>query len=172
MFNIVVLEGMVLGQDFLQQRPQAGDVPLAVAQLVDEAAFGLLLGDAEFPVETGVRGPYTQALVEDEERLSQRRDDVVGVGQSGLHLLLGVPALADVPEHQHHTGDFAPLVADRGGAVVNRSVRPVFGDEQAVVRQPDDHAIPQGSNRGTLDCLAAVFVDDVKHAVERLAHGL
>ena len=61
------------------------------------------------------------------------------------------------------------LVADRGGTVVNGSFRAVFGDEQAVVRQPDDHALPQGSDGGTLDRLAALFVDDAEHAVERLA---
>ena len=61
------------------------------------------------------------------------------------------------------------LVADRGGTVVNGSFRAVLGDEQAVVRQPDDHAFPQGSDGGTLDRLAALFVDDAEHAVERLA---
>ena len=38
-----------------------------------------------------------------------------------------------------------------------------------MVRQPDDHAIPQGSDGGTLDRLAALFVDDAEHAVQRLA---
>ena len=38
-----------------------------------------------------------------------------------------------------------------------------------MVRQPDDHALPQSSDGGTLDRLAALFVDDAEHAIERLA---
>ncbi len=87
-------------------------------------------------------------------------------------MLLVPPAFGDVSEDQHDTGDFALVVADRGGTVVDGSFRAVLGDEQAVVRQPDDHALPQGSDGGTLDRLAALFVDDAEHAVERLARRL
>ena len=41
-FNLIVVDGMVVGQDFIQHAPQLGNVPLAVAQLVDEAALRLL----------------------------------------------------------------------------------------------------------------------------------
>ncbi len=35
-FNLKVVDRVVAGKDFIQQRPQAGDVPLAVAQVVHE----------------------------------------------------------------------------------------------------------------------------------------
>ena len=53
---------------------------------------------------------------------------------------LGFAAVRDVTEHQHAADDVAFLVADRGGAVVNGPLRAVFGDEDRVVRQPDDDA--------------------------------
>ena len=171
-FHVEVVDGMAVRQDFLQQRPQARNVPLAVAQVVDEAAFRFLLLGVERLVEGPVRRLDAEALVEDDERLSQGRDDVLGVGEGVLHVLLLPPAFGDVSEHQHDPGDFAFVVANRGGTVVNGPFRAVLGDEQAVVRQPDDHALPQGSHRGTLDRLAALFVDDAEHAVERSARRL
>jgi hypothetical protein len=68
--------------------------------------------------------------------------------------------------------NFPLVVADRGGTVINGSFRAVLGDEQAVVGQPDDHAVAQGSDGWTLHRLAAHFVDDAEHAVERLARCL
>ena len=40
--DLEVAERVVLGEDVFEERPQLGDVPLAVAQLVDEPALGLL----------------------------------------------------------------------------------------------------------------------------------
>ena len=40
--DLEVAERAVLGEDVLEEGPQLGDVPLAVAQLVDEPALGLL----------------------------------------------------------------------------------------------------------------------------------
>ena len=34
--DLEVVDGVVAGKDFIQQRPQAGDVPLAVAQVVEQ----------------------------------------------------------------------------------------------------------------------------------------
>ena len=53
--DLEVMDGDLPGDRLLQQRPQAGDVPLAVAEVVDEAALRLLLRDVERPVEGGVR---------------------------------------------------------------------------------------------------------------------
>ena len=41
-----------------------------------------------------------------------------------------------------------------------------------MARQFDRAVFPQGFDGGNLDRLAAFFVDDANHAVERLAHGL
>jgi hypothetical protein len=47
----------------------------------------------------------------------------------------------NVTEHERHTGDFALVIADRGGAVVRRSFDTIPGDEEGVVCQVDDLAI-------------------------------
>ena len=50
------------------------------------------------------------------------------------------------------TPETCPLVVpDRGGAVVNRPFGAVLGDEDRVIRQPDDPAFPQRSGCGVLD---------------------
>ena len=47
MFHLEVEDGMMVGENFIQQRPQARNVPLTVAQVVNEAAFRFLLLDVE-----------------------------------------------------------------------------------------------------------------------------
>ena len=84
MVNLEVFNGMAVAQDLGQQRPQLGDVPLTVAQVVDEAALRLFFRDVEVPVEGGVGRANPQALVENHEWLSQGRNDVLGVGKGVL----------------------------------------------------------------------------------------
>ncbi len=168
-FNLEVFNGMAVAQDLGQQRPQLGDVPLTVAQVVDEAALRLFFRGMKVPVEGGVGRANPQALVENHEWLSQGRNDVLGVGEGVLHLMLLPPAFADVSEHKYDPGDCPLVVAHWGGTVVDGSFRAVLSDEQAVVRKPDHHAVPQGSDGGTFDRLVALFVDDAEHAVQRLA---
>ena len=76
---------------------------------------------------------------------------LLGVGEGLLHLPLVPPAFGDVPEDQDDPGDVPRCVADRGGTVVDGPFRAVPGDEQGVVRQADDHALPQGPDGGALD---------------------
>ena len=77
--ELEVVEDGALGDDVLEQGPQVGDVPLAVAQLVDEAALGLRGRDVERLVEGAVGGPDAQRGVEDQQGLAHRVDDVLGV---------------------------------------------------------------------------------------------
>jgi hypothetical protein len=54
-FNLEVFNGMAVAQDLGQQRSQLGDVPLAVAQDVDEAALRLFRGPPALnPPRTGI----------------------------------------------------------------------------------------------------------------------
>ena len=64
--NLEVVERRVLGQDFLQQLPQPGDVPLLVAQVVNELAHRFFRRDPEGPVEGAVRLPHPQVGAEDQ----------------------------------------------------------------------------------------------------------
>ena len=84
MFNREAFNGMAVAQDLGQQRPQLGDVPLAVAQLVDEPALRLGFRDLKVPVESGVGRADPQDLVEDHEGLAQGRNDVLSVSKSVL----------------------------------------------------------------------------------------
>jgi hypothetical protein len=76
---------------------------------------------------------------------------------------------AHVAEHEHHSGDFTVRMANRSGAVVNRAFRAVFGDEQRVVCQTDNHAFAQGTGRGVLHRPASFFVDKFEHPFQRNA---
>lgn len=78
---------------FRQQPPQAGDVPLAVAQFVDQAVLGFLLRSVKRFVEGTVGRLHPQLAVENDERLAKGCDDVVGIGKGLLQLPFSVKVL-------------------------------------------------------------------------------
>jgi hypothetical protein len=82
--NFEVLDRIAVTQNLGKQNPQLRNVPLAVAQLVDEPALRLLLRGMEVPVESDVGGQGSKALVEDQEWLQQGRYDVLGIGKGVL----------------------------------------------------------------------------------------
>src|SRR4029450_8567612 len=45
----IVLDGLVLGQNLFEQRPQPGNVPLTIPQRVDELPDGVFRCHAEWP---------------------------------------------------------------------------------------------------------------------------
>lgn len=51
----------------LEKREQLGDVPLAIAELVDEAALRLRRPDTYGLIERGAGGAYAQVRVEDQQ---------------------------------------------------------------------------------------------------------
>jgi hypothetical protein len=75
----------------------------------------------------------------------------------------------DVPEDQHAAKDVALVVPDRGGTVVNRALRAVFGDEDGVVRQTNDLALPQRPQGRVLHRLPGRLVDDHEDLLQRCA---
>ena len=105
-----------------------------------------------------------------DERLADRR--IQGEEPHSLvQRRLGSLPFCDVPKDQHAAEDVALLVPDRGGAVVNRALRPVLRDQDGVVRQPDDLAVPQRPQGRVLDRLAGVLVDDAEHVFQRSSGG-
>jgi hypothetical protein len=78
---------MAVAQDLRQQLAQLGDVPLTVAQLVDEAALRLFFRGMEVTVEGSIGRADSQALVEDHEWLSQSRNDALGVVEGVLQFM-------------------------------------------------------------------------------------
>ena len=95
-FQLEVVEDGALGDNILEQGAQVGDVPLAVAQLVNEAVLSLNGRDVKSLIESTVGGPDAQAGVEDQQGLTHRVDDVLGVGFDGLQIRLGAPPLGHV----------------------------------------------------------------------------
>ena len=120
---------------------------------------------AEEPLGPGV--PRADDAVERlaDDRVVGRLDD----GRQPRLGLLGPPALGDVAEDQDRPDRGPGLVPDGGGAVVDGPLRPVPGDEDRVVRQPDDRPLPQGAEGGVLDRLAGLLVDDVEDVRQRPA---
>jgi hypothetical protein len=58
---------MAVAQDLGQPRPQLGDAPLTVAQVLDEAVLRLFVRGAEVPAEGGIGRKEPLAHVENDE---------------------------------------------------------------------------------------------------------
>src|SRR6185436_8401171 len=69
--------------------PERRDIPLAVAEVVDEVALSLFFGYLKGLEEGVVGGADPQILVEDEEGLPQRRNDTLRIRERVLEVLLG-----------------------------------------------------------------------------------
>ncbi len=107
-------------------------------------------------------------MVHRDDAVEGRLEDGAFAGFAGSQLLLGPPLFGHVPEDQHDADELARRVPDRGGAVVNRALRPVLGDQDRVVRQSDDDPFPQHLLHRVLHRLPGLFVDDGEHGLQRL----
>src|SRR5271170_1575330 len=87
MINVEVFNWMAVGENLGQQNPQLGDVPLTVAQVIHEPALRLFFRGMEVSVEGRVGGANPQAVVENHERLSQGRNDVLCVSEGEFQLM-------------------------------------------------------------------------------------
>ena len=150
LFHLEVLEMAVPGQDHFQQGPQAGDVPLAVAQLVDQPALRVRGGDLEALVEGPVGRPHPQVAVQHEQRFPHRLDDADGVVAGMLDFLLAPFEGINVDQHQDHAADL----------VVQGLVRPdvelvpgagLVGDLALLDLQRVDHLMDQQLQVGHVD---------------------
>jgi len=151
-FDLEILEGTVLGYDVLQQRSQQGAIPLAVAQVVEEPLLRLVLRDVEGPIEGGVRRIDLQAIAEDDQRLSQVGDNVLGIVECILHGPLVPSAFGNVPEDQHGPDDVAPFVADRAaGTVVDGMSVPSLAMSTVWSARPTTIPSRKGAHGGPLD---------------------
>ena len=107
-----VLKPGALRKDVLQELPQAGDVPLPLANLIEQSALGHGRRHLESLVEGGAGGHDAQFAVQHHQRLADRGDDVLGViaGRLQFHLMLPQRFLQlldrrDVGKRHHHPGD-------------------------------------------------------------------
>src|SRR5258708_30650237 len=84
MIDLEAIELCVRGKDLFEQGSQGRDVPLPIAQFVDQAAFGLRFRNAEGPVERAAGARHAQVGIENDERLAHRLDDVLEVIQGSI----------------------------------------------------------------------------------------
>ena len=83
-----------------------------------------------------------------------------------MHRSLLAAEFGNVSKHQHDTGEFSLVIPNGSSTVVNRANRQfgaILGDEQCAIRQSDIHALPQGSNGGTLDYHSSLWMDDFEY---------
>ena len=105
MVDLEAIELRVGGQDLLEQLAQPGDVPGAVAELVDDLTLGVGRRDAEGFVECPIGRDHPKLPVEDDERLAHGLHDALEVrlrlAKNPFRLLDG----GDVRESQNNAAD-------------------------------------------------------------------
>jgi hypothetical protein len=70
MFHFVVVEIVIPGQNFFQEDAQLGNVPLPVAEFINETALGPLPRGREAPVETLIGEMDLQVPAQNYKRLT------------------------------------------------------------------------------------------------------
>ena len=158
------------------QRLAAGQ---PVEHLVDDRAIGVELGHRMPDVLVGGVAEHRQlALVGAQDAAigvdpvqadAGVLEEVAELLLAGPQGLLGAAPLGDVAEHQHAAGDAAVGAAHRRGAVVDRPLGAVAGDQDGVVGEADDGAFAQRPQGRIVDRLARVLVDDAEDLVEGAA---
>ena len=122
------------------QAPQdVGDHVLVDVELGDVVADVLLARVAE-QLELGPVDAQDRAVRPDPVQADRGVLEEVGqlpLARRAAPLSLRL-SLGDAAEDEHDAVNAALLVADRRGAVVDRRLRAVPGDEKRVIRQPDD----------------------------------
>ena len=76
--DLIAFHHAVLGNDLFQEHAELRDVPLAVAQRVEQPALGVLGADPEGQVEGTAGGDHAQLLVENDDGLAHRVDNALG----------------------------------------------------------------------------------------------
>ena len=84
MLQLKVVKNRTFGDNILQESSQVGDVPLAIAQFVNQAVLGFFERDFKGLIESAVTGSHAQSRIENQEWLTHRIDDALGVGFNSL----------------------------------------------------------------------------------------
>ena len=79
--DLEVVEGGVVRQNLLKQVPQGGNVPLAIAQVVEPVRLRLLGGDLEALIKIPIRHEHVQGGVQHHQRDPHRVHNALGVEQ-------------------------------------------------------------------------------------------
>jgi hypothetical protein len=104
--DLEIIEGTVLGQDVFQQLAQPGNIPLVVANVVNQPPFGLHWLNFECSVKRLISRIDSQVGTQDDQRVEGRADDTFGiVPLTGEGLLVELEVI-DLDQHQHRAFHF------------------------------------------------------------------
>ena len=101
MFNLIVIEGRLFGQNGFQQFLELRDIPLLIAQIVDKLSHGLFGVYLKDLIERAAGGNHPQVLVQRDQGFTHRVDDAVRVFAGRVFGYLG--------RRQFFTGGFQPV---------------------------------------------------------------
>ena len=124
MHDLEAFDGFTLRQDFLEKLAQLRDVPLIVAQFVDERADRLTRLNSEIAIEVAIGVFDAQVPVEYDEWLAQVVDNILSVIAGGGDGSLALLELIDLQQQQHHAVD--RVVERHGGSQAQQVPMPVF----------------------------------------------
>src|SRR5271165_4616458 len=162
MFPLKIVEDRTQGNNIFKEVSQNRDIPLAVAQLVNQAVLGFFERDLKSLVEGAIRGSHAQGGVKNQERLAHRIDDVLGVRFDGLQVRLGAPPFRDIFHSQHQQ---LPVMARLKLAGVEQHHPPPNGREVMLQlkvvkdRTLGDNIFQEGSQVGNVPLAVAQLVN-------------
>src|ERR1700722_4850679 len=101
MLPLKVVEDRTGRNNIFEEGSQNGNVPLAVAKLVDQTVLGFYRRDLKSLIKGPVRGSHAQGGIENQQRLAHRIHDVLRVGFNGFEVRLGTTPFRDVLHRQY-----------------------------------------------------------------------
>ena len=104
--NLKVMKLAILANDRFEQRPQAGNLPLALAQLVDQPVLGILRIDAKSLIKRTVRPLHAHLGIEHDQRLTHRVHDCLSEIARLLDHLLAALQRVDILHNNHGAVNF------------------------------------------------------------------
>ena len=163
MFHFVVVEIVIPGQNFFREEAQLGNVPLAVAELINETALGLLPRDREAPVETLIGEMDLQVPAQNYKKLTYAVDQLFGKLLLAFQLETQTLALGDVGDgKQNRVGGVLlvhPVAVEQHDALTDGLefvLHPVVNN-RAVLAQ---HLLEQAPQPGYVPLSVAEIVDE------------
>ena len=95
----------------------------------------------------------------------------MGDGQPDVAVLFVPLPLADVPEYQHAADNVSIGVTNRSSAIIDGKPPAIPGDQDGMVGQSHDQAVPERPYGRVFDRLTCMFIDDAEHIRQPLTCG-
>src|SRR5690606_1480646 len=165
--RLVMVEGLAAG-DPLEIREELIAAIGRNDRVAERAADRFARGESEELLGALVPVRHDAVEAEADDGVLGRGDDRREPGEIELRLALS----GDVPEDEHDAEDVAVPVANRRGAVVDRSFGPVPRDEDRVVREPDDPPGLEDAPHGVVRRVSALLADDRENFLEGPSESL